>query len=171
MPGRTPAEAVSEYVETIQRAVSCLSDAVANVGGGYYVSEKPHTLELNEGRPVRLRGTSRLRLFFQQYYRIVQSGVSHAMWTVVEEGYNYSIRDAGGREILGYHWHPTGISSYVSQHLHIGHGAMVGREELHNAHLPTGYVSIRDISRLLIGDLGAAPRRGDWEAVLGGLYL
>ena len=44
---------------------------------------------------------------------------------------------------------------------------MVGREELHNAHLPTGYVSIRDISRLLIGDLGAAPRRGDWEAVLG----
>ena len=85
MPGRTPAEAVSEYVESIQLAVSCISDAVATVKGGYYPAHRPHTLELNEGSLVRLRGTSRLSLFVQQYYRIVESRAPRTRWTVIRD--------------------------------------------------------------------------------------
>lgn len=169
MPGRTPAEAISEYVESIQLAVSCVSDAVATVKGGYYPAHRPHTLELNEGSLVRLRGTSRLSLFVQQYYRIVESRAPRTRWTVIETGYRYKILDANHREILAYHWHPVGQSSFISQHLHLSHGAMLGREELHTAHLPTGYVSSTDIIRLLIRDFGATPRRGDWESVQGTL--
>ena len=147
MPGRTPAEAVNEYIDAIQRAVSCLSDAVAHVGGGYHVSERPHTLELNNGRPARLGGPSRLWLSFQQYYRIVQSEVSRAMWTVVEEGYRYRIRDAGGREILAYHWHPTEYGYHASQpsaHWTWGDGWAGGTSQrafAHRACVHQGYIA------------------------------
>ena len=62
-----------------------------------------------------------------------------------------------------------GRSSFISQHLHIGHGAIAAREELHTAHLPTGYVSLPDIIRLLIRDFHAAPRRSDWQSILSAL--
>ncbi len=164
--GRTPAEAVGEYIDATQLLVSCVTDAVVGVGGGYYASDRPHTLSLNDRRHIRIRGTSRLWLFLRQYYRIIESGIPRTPWTVIETGYEYSIMDADQREILAYHWHPMGQSSFISQHLHIGHGAMTAREELHTAHLPTGYVSLPDIIRLLIRDFGAIPRRGDWESVL-----
>ena len=169
MPGRTPAEAVNEYLQSAQLAISCVTDAVATVDGGYYVSHTSHTLSLNQGRPVRIGGTSGVWLVFRQYYRIVRSEVPPALWTVAEEGYRYRILDADHREILAYHWHPTGLSSYAAQHLHIGHGAMIRREELHRAHLPTGHVSVTDILRLLIRDFSASPRRRDWRAVLASL--
>lgn len=169
MLGRTEAEVVSNYVDTIQRAVSCVSDSVVSVRGGYYVADISHTLVMNRGNPVRLGGTSPLWLSIQQYYRIVESGTPRTPWTVTEVGYRYEIMDANAREILAYHWHPTGQSSFISQHLHIGHGAMTGREELQNAHLPTGYVHVTDIIRLLIREFGVSPRRGNWESVLSDL--
>ena len=168
MVGRIPAGAVSEYVATIQRVVSCISDAVVSVEGGYYVSDIPHLLRLNRGRPVRLGGTSRLWLTFQQYYRIVEVEVPRVQWTVAVEGYEYKLLDADSREVLTYHWHPRGQSPIVFQHLHVGHGAEVGRSELQTAHLPTGHVSAADIIRLLIGDFGATPSRRDWEDALRG---
>ena len=166
MPGRTPAEAVGEYVGAIQRAVSCITDAIVGVGGGYYISDTPHTLELNERRPVRLGGTSRLWMAFSRYYRIIKYDSPRAMWTVEEVGYRHRIMDSDRRETLAYHWHPMGRSSFIAQHLHIGHGAMLGREEFHTAHLPTGRVSLADIIRLLIRDFGATPRRPNWESIL-----
>ena len=166
MPGRTPAEAVNNYMESLQPAVSCISDSIISVGGGYYPAAIPHILEFNQGNPARLRGTSRLWLFFEQYYRIVRSEISGNLWTVVEVSYRYRIMDSGQREILAYHWHPVGRSSFISQHLHIGHGAIAAREELHSAHLPTGYVSLPDIIRLLIRDLRVTPRRSDWQSIL-----
>ncbi len=33
----------------------------------------------------------------------------------------------------------------AAHHLHIGHGAIIGREELHHAHLTSGHVSVLDI--------------------------
>ena len=166
MPGRTPAEAVGEYVDTVQRVVSCITDAVVEVGGGYYVSNTPHTLALSERRPARVGGMSRLWLAFRQYYRVIRHDPPRTMWTVEEVGYRYRIMDDDRREILAYHWHPMGRSSFITQHLHIGHGAMLGREEFQTAHLPTGRVSLADILRLLIRDFGAVPRRRDWESVL-----
>ena len=166
MPGRTPSEAVSNYVEPVQRAVSCVSDSVVSVDGGYYVSDTPHILTLNRGIPVRIGGTLGVWLSFQQYYRIVETEFSDDTWTVMEAGYEYEILDDDHREILAYHWHPTGLSSFASQHLHLGYGASIGREELLTAHLPSGYVSAADILRLLIRDFDAIPRRPDWEPIL-----
>lgn len=166
MTSRTPAGAVSEYVDLIQLAVSCVSDSVVTVRGGYYPSDTPHSLQLNEGTPVRLGGTSRLWLSFHQFYRVSESEIPRAGWTVVESGYRYRIMNAERREILSYHWHPGGRSPIAFHHLHIGNGAMVGREELQTAHLPTGYVSAGDIIAMLIRDFSVSPRRPDWESIL-----
>ena len=166
MTSRTPASAVSEYIDLVQLAVSCVSDSVVTVRGGYYPSDRPHSLQLNEGIPVRLAGTSRLWLSFHQFYVISESDLPRAGWTVVESGYRYRILDSDRREILTYHWHPGGRSPIIFQHLHIGNGAMAGRQELQTAHLPTGYVSVGDIVGMLIRDFGVSSRRSDWESVL-----
>ena len=166
MLGRTPAEAVNQYIQSVQSVVSCVSDAVVGVRGGYYVSDVPHILSTNERRPIRLGGTSRFWLSFQQYYHVVESEIHSTPWTVAEVGYRYRVLDANHREVLAYHWHPGGQSPITFQHLHIGHGALLTREELHTAHLPTGYVSLPDIIRLLIGDLRVTPRRSDWQSIL-----
>ena len=166
MTGRTPAEAVSNYIGSIQRLISCISDAVVSVEGGYYVSDTSHVLRLNQDRPVRLGRMSGLWLTLKQYYHIVETEGLRVHWTIAIEGYEYTIVDSDGREILTYHWHPGGQSPIAFHHLHLEHGAEVGREELQTAHLPTGYVSVADIIRLLIVDFGATPQRGDWESVL-----
>ena len=57
MTGRTPAEAVNNYQSRIQRLLSCVSNAVVGVAGGYFPSPLPHSLISDTGR---LGGTSRL---------------------------------------------------------------------------------------------------------------
>ena len=166
MDGRTPAEAVSNYVELVQRAVSCVSDSVVNVDGGYYPAETPHIMSMNRGVPVRLAGSSRLWFLLRQYYQIIESGTDGHLWKVSETGYRYAVLDADGRELLEYHWHPGSESPIATPHLHIGHGAMVSRPEIGDAHLPTGKVSISEILRTLIRDFSVTPRRSDWESVL-----
>ena len=61
MAGRTPQEAVVNYVGHMQKAVSCVTDAVFTVTG-YRPSERPLLLLLNNSDPVRLSGQSRMFL-------------------------------------------------------------------------------------------------------------
>ena len=58
MAGNTAAEAVYSYVELLQKAVSCVTKAVLDVSGGYYVSDKPHSLTFGDGLPQRLAGAN-----------------------------------------------------------------------------------------------------------------
>ncbi len=166
MRGRTPVEAVSNYIAPIQLAVSCVTDSVVSVDGGYYPSAMPHLLTMNRQTPVRLGGQSRLRFRLRQYYRITESDSPGTSWMVMETGYRYAVTDADGRDVFEYHWHPVGQSPIVAPHLHIGYGAMATRPEFSGAHLPTGQVSISEILRTLIRDFSVTPRRSDWESVL-----
>ena len=166
MRGRTPAEAVSNYIDPIQLAVSCVTDSIVSVDGGYYPSALPHLLTMNREIPVRLGGESRLWFLLYKYYRIVESDSPGASWMVAETGYHYAFIDADGRDVFEYHWHPVGQSPIITPHLHIGYGAMVGRAEISNAHFLTGYVSISGVLRMLIRDFDVTPRRPDWESVL-----
>lgn len=166
MRGRTPTEAVGNYVDSTQLAISCISDWVVTVDGGYYPSDMPHILTMNRESPVRLSGESRLWFLLIQYYRIIRSDTSDTLWTVTVTGYRYAVIDTNGRDVLEYHWHPVSRSPITSPHLHIGHGAMVRRTELRDAHLPTGHVSISEILRTLIRDFAVIPQRRDWESIL-----
>ena len=52
--GRSPAEAVNNYRSEVQRRVSCVTDAVVGVDGGYYPSPEPHFLTMSSGLPAAL---------------------------------------------------------------------------------------------------------------------
>lgn len=61
-------------------------------------------------------------------------------WRVRIVTYQYALLDRDGREYLGYHWHPDGVSHVTEPHLHLGPAAQVGVAMLAAAHMPTGTV-------------------------------
>ena len=153
MDGRSPAEAVNNYLHAIQMLVSCVTNSVVDVSGGYFPSPTPHRLTINNGLPVALAGPSRFMLELRQGYRIVRTGLTRDSWEVEITGYSYVVHDSEQAEVILYHWHPAGHSYVTTPHIHLAQGAQVGRRELQGAHLPTGHVSLSAFLRLLILDL------------------
>jgi hypothetical protein len=164
--GRTPREAVRNFVDTLQRALACVTPTVVDVGGGYYPAEEPHRLTLRAGEPVRLRGVARISLSVRMRYRIVEAPGPGGPWNVNIVAYQHALWDRDGREIVAYHWHPDGESDVITPHVHLGAGAAVGHAGLRDAHLPSGLVTLDDVLRLALVNLGAEPLRRDWREVL-----
>ena len=135
------------------------------VGSGYHVSPTPHVASFApRGEPARLRGNQPLSLLVLHYYRVESDQGPSRNWRATTAGYAYSLRDGDGTEFLAYHWHPTGNSPITYPHLHIG--TATTPLDLSRAHLPTGPVTLAAVVRLAIADLGVAPLRPDWRAVL-----
>ena len=55
MAGRTPPEAVQNFLDPLQKSLSCLTRTVVNVRGGYY-APGPQALVLGDSSPTRLLG-------------------------------------------------------------------------------------------------------------------
>ncbi len=66
--------------------------------------------------------------------------------------------------ILAFHWHQMGVSPVTTHHPHRG-GTAVG-VDFSKAHIPTGRVTLQDVLRFAIVDLGVAPLRDDWPLLL-----
>lgn len=166
MRGRTAAEAVNSYRQGVQSLLSCVTNSVADVAGGYHPAPRPHSLLLNKGQTTRLAGASRFGLQLQQNYRIEPPEGRGDLWTVRVVAYAYALFDIYQREVLSYHWHPLGNSRIVRPHLHLERGALVGRPDIRDSHLPTGPITVSDFLRFLIEELSVEPGRSDWESVL-----
>lgn len=164
MAGRTSAEAVSSYVEPLRKVLSCVTQEVVQVGGGYHPADQPHVLIVANGNPVRLKGGKRVTLSVLQRYRVIEEVGEREPWRVSTAAYLYALGVDGGPEILGYHWHP--FSGAAFPHVHLGAGSGVNREELQKAHLPTGRIALEQVVRLAIADFDAEPLRPDWDEVL-----
>ena len=168
MPARRPAEAVNNFIELLQKAVSCVTDSVFTAGGGYHPTETPHILMLNSGDPVPLGGESRLSLSAIHHYRIVRAPDNPNLWAVSTAAYYYTLQDAQNREVIAYHWHPE-QAGVDFPHVHIRAKARVGPKDLHKYHLPTNRVTLEAVLRLALSELGVAARhqrRNDWASVL-----
>lgn len=72
MTGRTEPEAVQNFQDVLQKAVSCITDSVVSVHGGYHVAVEPHSLTLGPAVPVRLGGEGRLSFSMILHYRIIE---------------------------------------------------------------------------------------------------
>ena len=169
MAGRTPAEAVNNYLAPLQRAISCVTNSVLNVRGGYHPAPAPHPLALAGGDPVPLHSNPSISLSVLQHYRIVEYEGPSGPWKVSIVSYYYSLEDAGEdsgkREIL-YHWHPQGLSAVTFPHVHIRTGGQLGDTNIGGVHFPTGLIALEDVLRLAIREFGVDPRRADWMDVL-----
>ena len=87
-----------------------------------------------------------------------------ASWAARIAGYAFEIRAADNRMALAFHWHPTGRSPITWPHLHLG--SPIANIDLSKAHVPTGMVTLQDVLRFAIVDLGVRPLRDDWYEVL-----
>jgi len=117
LPARTAAEAVEEYRTSAARALSCVTGAHVDVGGGYAPSDIPHALVVAGGDPVALRGDSRLTLSVGEQYGVVDEGDNG--WRVRISAYFYGIGQQRGAELITYHWHPQGRGMSAGPHLHV----------------------------------------------------
>jgi hypothetical protein len=119
-------------------------------------------------RLARWSGDGPLTLSIQHYYALVADTTHNQRnrWQAKVATYYYTLDGTDGREILAYHWHPSGRSQTTTPHLHLGAGAGTLRTELMKAHLETGLVTPVALLSLVIEQCGVQPRRADWSAVL-----
>jgi hypothetical protein len=167
MAGKTPPEAVHNFLTPLQRALSCVSQEILTVRGGYHPSASPHALTLGNS-PAMLGGDRRFALKVIQHYRIIEHEGARGPWKVRTVAYYYTVGEAGehGREMFAYHWHPSERTAITYPHFHLYQGAGPMREDVRKAHFPTGRIAFEDVLRLLITQFGVLPFRDDWEAIL-----
>lgn len=127
-----------------------------------------YALTVNAGEPVglaRVAGPSDIAFRIAQQYRIVHAEGNRGPLKVQTAAYMYTVEDAEGREVFGYHWHPGSGTPFPFPHLHLEAGAMLGRPELQRAHFPTGRISVGEFLRLVIDAFDVRTRRRDWRTV------
>ncbi|MCC6179346.1 MAG: hypothetical protein IT305_28905 [Chloroflexi bacterium] len=125
------------------------------------------TLATDDGR-VPLKADPELWLIFTQQYRVVHvpDDTERGPYDVSIAGYEYALDDHEGHEVIAYHWHPEGLGPIKMPHLHLGHGARIGRSDLIGAHMPTGRVSFEEFIWLILDQFHVRHARDDWQAVL-----
>jgi hypothetical protein len=165
MAGKNPRDAVTHYLDPLSRIISCFTDSVLSVSGGYYPAAEPHALLMADGRAVRIEG-SQYAARVIQHYRIVEEPGPRGPWRVSTAAYSYTLEEYGAQEIIAFHWHPHGRSAVTTPHMHLGASAKVGHEALAAAHVPTGRVALEDFVRLILHDFRVNSRRPDWQGVL-----
>lgn len=119
----------------------------------FTLSEDPIKLKLRSG------GRAGLSLA-QQFVVVKTEDPDRGPWKVSTLGYWYRLEDDAGKEIIAWHWHPLGQSSFGTPHLH------VGAPRLSNLHVPCERVSMESVIRFLITEFDVKPTRRDWEGVL-----
>ena len=130
------------------------------------------TFIFNGGERIRLSSPERVHLEASEWYvPIAPVDNVRRRWALQVSGYIYRLSTEDGLEIGAYHWHPDGHRHIVDPHLHIG-PATIGSNAtyrpgaMHKAHFPTGFVPLASVIRMTIEELGAEPRRPDWDAIL-----
>lgn len=171
MAGRTPREAVTAFIRPLQQSLSCISDNVLQ----FERVDSGHTgvVTSHDGEPVavRLVDGGRLGLAIRHHYTVVEAAGQRGPWKVTSVGYLYAIEDAAGRELVAYHWHPVGSSTFAAPHLHLG-APLTGAVRAGNghglaaAHLPSGRVALESVILLMVAELGVRATRPDWQVVL-----
>jgi hypothetical protein len=162
VPGKTPREAVKAYVDPLQKNIAIVLKGVLRVSN-YDRLDGVSVLTLPD--PAQLNGRPDLYLFRQQY-KVIKDP-ENGPFRVTTPYYSYAIETQDAQEIVGYHWHPDGISPVKFPHLHLGPGALIGLEDLNRrAHLPTGRIAFEDIVEFLVATFGVEPDRTLWQELV-----
>lgn len=98
-------------------------------GPGYFLTFR---------QPARLQND--LYLVVHHYFTVEETRPETA-------GYHYAFETAEGKEIIVYHWHPLTVPP--DPHLHLKSGALVGRQDLARAHIPTGDITWSELLWLM----------------------
>jgi hypothetical protein len=163
---RSASQAFEAYVRPLRRSVACFSEHVQLRRGGIDPRVGAATLLPGSGASIPFRdtqGRTRVALSLRLHHRTVQVTVSPRRWEVrtVAYGYQFDDPDDPRREIAGYHWHPH-VQGIAYPHVH----ALDAPAATRRLHLPTGFVTLRDLLTFAMRDFDVRPVRADWQAAL-----
>jgi len=123
-----------------------------------------HSISFANGEPARLAGAGLYLVCFHNF-RVVEEAPDRRVYSTVTTGYSYSLFDRRRRELIVYHFHPSGESWCTYPHLHAGTatGIISGK-----THLATGHVALVAVVRMLIEDptMPVTSLRPDWAHIL-----
>jgi hypothetical protein len=180
LAGRTLSEAVQNHVEPLAEALSCVTrQRLSRPPSRGLKLNTLYEANLANMDPVALSGASPLTLSAGQNYEIMESAGPdpRGRSTIRPRGYFYEIATADNRQVLSFHWQPEArpereTDEFITvPHLHVG-SAIAAREtpvrpgSFHKIHIPTGQVALRSVLWLLIAQLGVAPLKPNWRAIL-----
>lgn len=176
MPAKSPKAAADTLVETLRRAVACVTDRPL-LATGFRPSYRLYAASFVPGSKPALVPTllgQRLGHVVRCDFLVTPLLNSGDQYDAHLAAYWYQLLNRDGQELLAYHWHPTGVSPVTIPHVHVSNAEWTitpeGRASrvpsLSNLHLTSGHVALSDVVRLLITELGVLPRRSDWDEVL-----
>lgn len=162
MPGAKPYEAVTRFLDTLTRALSCVEDTKITVsprgksavGEVHALRADPITLPRPAGEPLRLE----LALQYEIIHRPEQARGER--YKVRTRRYQYHLFTAAGAELVLFHWHPE--PDKLRPHTHAAGLSPLTKR----MHIPSGRVTVESILRFALTDLAVRPNRGDWPDVL-----
>ena len=176
MPGRNPHGAIEAFLVPLRSSAACLTKTqwVCSPIKGQPVGEV-HTVALNRGEPVSLRGAD-IRLQFEASIKFTvikqdedkfgQPVGSSDRYKVSTRGYMYTVMTHEGEELIAYHWHPTGKSDATFPHEHIGTAALNPNVPLKRKdHLRTGRISFESVIFNLF-QIGITPLNLNYPQIL-----
>lgn len=162
---RSESEAVRQYVESLQRAISAFRGNVFLVRGAFNIAADAHTLALAGDTSMPLldaAGERRLAFRPEFYFRTVEVAAAPRLWTVRTAACVYRLDEIdGGRQLVGYHWHPH-VVGIPYPHVHL----LAAHADLRRLHIAVGHCTLAHVLTFAMRDFGIQPVRDDWPAAL-----
>lgn len=123
MPGDSPQEAVTAFLEPLRAALSVLDGAgvIAVTRRGSWAKGRTYSWVLNAGRGMKLGdvGTLHASMQFQVIDTDPATNDLGKCLRVTTLGYNYRLERSDGGDLWRMHWHPDGVSDVREPHLHV----------------------------------------------------
>ncbi len=98
-------------------------------------------------------------------YTYVTAEGEAGRWKIKTLAYAYEIRNAEGKDLLAFHWHPDG-GEIKYPHIHVGHATGIRHAGIRDGHIPAGRVSAEAVIRFAIEALHVKTLRNDWNKIL-----
>lgn len=169
--GRTLHEAAQTFCDHLNRVLSTTVTQTRVVAFGPRGARRIQVTFRQAGQPIKAPLRTRfgqMGLYIGQVCDSVIRGGLHELRTVK---YTYTLTPEGTEEPLlrwEYVKEPGPEDRWCRHHLQGNVSLPIGREtvSLNDLHLPTGYVTIEDILRFCIVDLGIEPPSINWHEIL-----
>lgn len=174
MPGRTPQEAFSAFVDPLGEALKCVAHTkILHSAGGNARLDVEHGLFItgldNEGY-TKLKptpGKPKLEFMARMRYLIIKDDRDgYGPFRITTRAYDYSIQTQDKMLVIAYHWHPVGTSHVTTPHFHIGSAQLSADSVLSEKdHYPTGRITFESVIGAAV-QAGAKPNYEDWREIL-----
>lgn len=171
MGGKTPKEAVDNFIYYLRETLSCI---VADDLTAFQQSTKLHKVYFDSPATVSTLAGKNLYVSVTQIFTVGEDKQITGEYKVSTREYSYVLSQEPHFEmhgVLSYHWHPNEFAVRFP-HLHLKITPRTGYPEIErrirNAHYPTSRVCLEDFVFLLIRYYDIKPRlvASEWPRIL-----